>query len=422
VKKPLPVIATLLLFGMLALGQANPAAAPPTSLPETSGPPPTPTVQPDGKVVFSLSAPKATSVILEADTAIPGGSGNKKNTVAMTANEKGVWSVTIGPLKPEYYSYSFIVDGVHALDPQNIHSDRKTSWFIVPGPGSMNYQVNDVPHGRVSEDWYPSPSLKLTRRMTVYTPPGYEVGTGRYPVLYLLHGGGDPSGELAWVGAGRASEIFDNLIARGKMVPMIVVMPNGQDDESLARVDATARADQPRHLPLDIRIFSESIVQDVIPFVDKNYRTLTDRDHRAIAGLSRGGPQALYVALNHLEEFSWLGCFSAGFLALPDTRIRVPVSAEILAVDSNYGLSIDPVKFEKLFPILGPGLNDRLHLLYLAIGDDDGLLATNEVAKKVLDDKGVKYVWVEMPGYRHEWAFWRISLQDFAGRIFKNSS
>jgi enterochelin esterase family protein len=285
---------------------------------------------------------------------------------------------------------------------------------------SANYEINDVPHGSVSAVWYPSPTLEMTRRVTVYTPPGYESGGKRYPVLYLIHGGGGD--EQAWVDMGRAPEIFDNLIAQGKMLPTIVVIPNANEWE------LTSPNDKPVTTPPggnsgQILRFPESLVKDLVPYVDKTYRTQADREHRAVAGLSRGGAQTLYAAMNNLNDFAWVGVFSGGLPLLPNVLINIPMPADAATRRGpDLGHSIDPEKFESLLPTLGPAVNTKLRLFYLTIGTDDGLVESWQDARKVFDEKGVKYVWVERPGFGHEWRFWRLALTDFASRIFQPAS
>jgi enterochelin esterase family protein len=326
----------------------------------------------------------------------------------------------VGPLKPDFYSYYFIVDGARMPDPQNERLTRDglryANWAVIPGPNSSNYETNDVPHGTVSEFWYPSPALNMTRRAVIYRPPGYEAATDRYPVFYLIHGGGGD--EHAWADMGRATEIFDNLIAQGKMLPMIVVMGNGNEWQALSPND--------RPMPgtfsntTGILKFPDSVVHDLIPYVDKTYRTKPDKEHRAIAGLSRGGAQTLYAAMNNLDQFAWVGVFSGGLPLLPGVLVDIPMPADAATRRGpDIGHSIDPAKFEKLLPTLGPDVNSKLHLLYLTIGTDDGLVESWIDARKIFDQKGVKYTWVERPGYGHEWPFWRLALQDFAGKIFQ---
>ena len=228
-----------------------------------------PEVLPDGMVTFRLSAPKASEVRLNGEW--PGGMD-----VAMSKDANGVWSVTAGPLKPELWMYYYTVDGVRALDPRNVNTIRDVSnyqnKFFVPGPGAAPYEVNNVPHGSLNIDWYASPSLKLTRRVIVYTPPGYRGGRERYPVLYLLHGGGGD--EDQWISLGRAPQILDNLIAQGKAKPMIVVMTNGNANQKGAQnvipagLVSGAMADSPNG-PVTALVFPDSLVTDVITLSEK---------------------------------------------------------------------------------------------------------------------------------------------------------
>jgi enterochelin esterase family protein len=300
-------LAPLLACGAMALGQGNlPAPSQPVA-------PRSPVVQADSTVTFHLLAPTASTVVLDGDHPIGDGYRNGKKLTPMIKDDQGVWSVKVGPLEPDFYSYYFLVDGVRMPDPQNVRlirdGVRYANWAVVPGAVSASYEINDVPHGTVSEVWYPSPALGMTRRLTVYTPPGYESGGRRYPVLYLIHGGGGD--EQAWVDMGRAPEIFDNLIAQGKMTPAIVVIPNANEWEQTSPNDKPVTA--PRGGPSgQILQFPESLVKDLIPYVDKTYRTEADAQHRAIAGLSRGGAQALYAAMNNLNDFAGWACSAAG--------------------------------------------------------------------------------------------------------------
>lgn len=419
------VIAGILICGLAAGAQTvqNPSLPVQGSFARIPGLP-SPVVHPDGRITFNLYAPAASSVSLDGDHPIGDGYRNGKKLTPMVKDASGIWSVTVGPLKPEIYSYYFLVDGVRTTDPRNALTIRDgvryANWVTVPGPGSANYQfANDVPHGQVSAVWYPSPALKMTRRVMIYTPPGYAGNTERYPVFYLIHGGGGD--EEAWVDMGRAPEIFDNLIAQGKMAPMIVVIPNANDWEVTSPNHVTPpEVGMGPGTPNTILRFPESLVSDLVPFVDKNYRTKADRDDRAIAGLSRGGAQTLDAALNHLDMFSWVGVFSGGLPLLPGVRIDIPMPADAaMRRGPDLGHSIDPAKFAALFPELGPGVNSKLHLFYLTIGNDDGLVESWQAARKVFDEKGVEYTWVELPGYGHEWPFWRLALQDFGSLLFK---
>jgi enterochelin esterase-like enzyme len=377
-------------------------------------PPRSPEVLSDGRVVFRLLAPTSTSAALGGDFPIG-------TNVAMTKDDKGVWSVTVGPLAADFYSYFFTVDGVRTLDWRNVFvvrdGARHASWLRIPGPESADYQVDDVPHGTVSQVWYPSASLGMKRRMYVYTPPGYEAGAARYPVLYLLHGGGGD--EEAWTELGCAPQIFDNLIAQGRSRPMIVVMTNGNGTQSASQDFVPLQAPPARPGEGMLR-FPDSLVKDVIPFVDVTYRTKPDRENRAVAGLSMGGAQALYAGLNNLDQFAWIGALSGGFPLLPGVAIEIPAPANAATLRGpDISRSIDPAKYLALHPALDAGVNSRLRLFYLAIGIDDGLITTYGAMKRLLQDKGVKYTLLEVPGYGHEWKFWRLSLRDLLPRLFQ---
>jgi enterochelin esterase-like enzyme len=425
-----------LLFSALTIAQTNPSKDDrplyqPMTQPQgqqNQTPPlvaPSPIVQGDGKVTFNLRAPNALSVKLTGDYPLVGEfHGGRKETM-LAKDDKGNWSVTVGPLRPDIYFYGFNIDGVNFLDPQNSHisrGSRQLSWLIVPGPQSANYQINDVPHGRISEVWYTSPILNnMKRRIFVYTPPGYEAGTRRYPVLYLYHGGGED--ELTWISQGRAPQILDNLIAQGKTVPMIVVMPTFNVNSSLSNSEANANRPVnggPGQGAAPVTLFAESVAHDLIAFVDKNFRTIADRDHRAVAGTSAGGQQALITGLRQLDSFSWLGLLSPALARVPGAMIYIPMPPD---ADSrrgpDLGVSIDAGKFAEFFPVLGPDLNKRLHLLYLSVGGAEGLLEEEQAGRKIFEDKGVKVTWMERPGYGHEWAFWRQDLEDFSALLFR---
>jgi len=388
------------------------------------GPPPmtSPEILPDGRVTFRLLAPEATSVSVTGDW--PGGIDS--TTTPMVKDDKGVWSATVGPLKPEFWIYTFSVNGVTTLDPRNVNTRRNTvrieNTLLVPGPESADYTVNAVPHGTVSLQWYPSPTVNAARRAYVYTPAGYETGSDRYPVLYLLHGGsGD---EDAWSSCGRATQILDNLIAQGNARPMIVVMPNA----NITRIAAPDLVPAPPALPANqdpgrFRRFPESLVNDLIPFIDKTYRTLPDRERRAIAGLSVGGAQTMYAAFNHLELFAWVAAFSGGYPVMPGVAIDVPPPSNAAGLKGpDLTKSLDPVKFAALMPQLDASANDRVRLLYISIGTADTLQETHRVVKQVLKDKGVTSTLMEFPGYIHEWPVWRVTLKDLLPRLFLPAS
>ncbi len=335
----------LLPWVAYAQQQATPAAppqakqAPGFAMGAPAGPS-SPEVLGDNRVIFRLNAPKATEVILNGDW--PNG-----RNIQMTKDDQGVWSVTVGPLDPEFWGYTYSVNGVRMADPQNpnIKRDgvRYDSILLIPGPESSLYELQDVPHGTVSMIWYNSPTLKLKRRMYVYTPPGYEGGSRHYPVLYLLHGGGGD--EDAWFTLGRTNLILDNLIAQEKAKPMIVVMPNGNANQKMAtgsgpipgqaspmqsRPPAASQAaagqtGAARSTPSP-GLFPESLVKDIIPFVEKHYRVIKNADSRAIAGLSMGGGHTMTATAQYPKTFGYIGVWSAGSRQ-PDEEISRQLSS-----------------------------------------------------------------------------------------------
>jgi enterochelin esterase family protein len=416
------LIPALLFFGTVSIAQPVPQPVPPAH----SAGPASPIVQADGKVTFNLLAPGAGTVTVSGDYPIG-------RNLAMTKDDKGVWSVTVGPLREDFYAYQFTVDGVPTLDPQNIFVTRDgaryLNWTVVPGANSVNYKINDVPHGQVVHLWYPSPSLKLTRRMTVYTPPGYETSKESYPVLYLLHGGGGD--EEAWTDMGRAPEIFDNLIAQGKMVPMIVVMGNGNFSQAASPSSLTASPTtleftgggrQPGDFTDALTLYPNSIVHDIVPYIDTNFRTKANRDNRAIAGLSMGGAQTAQLAFTNIDSFSYVGLFSSAVALLPGVHASIPIPADAAKRRGpGLGETIDPVKFVERYPVIGPELNSRLHLFYLGVGRADGLVESETDFRKMLDEHGVKYVAYDLPDYGHEWNYWRLALEDISKLLFKTA-
>jgi enterochelin esterase-like enzyme len=395
-----------------------------------------PEVMPDGRVTFRLLAPEAGSVVAR-NTTSGYGDWPDGNDVAMSKDDAGVWSATIGPLAPEQYSYVFVVDGALALDPRNsfIVRDgaRYSSQLPVPGEGSALYGVDDIPHGTVSQVWYPSPSLGFSRRMYVYTPAGYEAGGERYPVFYLLHGGGDD--EDAWSTMGRAPQILDHVIASGQAQPMIVVMTNGNANQRASQDYVPAPPDlfvpafTPANVPgqrnmvrPDIFAFPKSLISDVIPFVDQVYRTKADREHRAIAGLSMGGAQTLFATFNNLDKFAYVAAFSAGLPLIPGVAIDIPApenAARLRGPDITR--TIDPAKMAALMPQLNAAdANSRLKFFGVYMGTEDGLITAHGAFKTWLDAQGIDYSLMELPGYSHEWRFWRICLADYAPKLFQS--
>ncbi len=264
-----------------------------------------PEISSEKKVTFRIHAPKAEAVRLSSSD-IP----NTGRGVEMKKGDNGVWEATVGPIAPGAYRYNFNLDGVAVIDPRNPSTSESNSntWSLVYVPGSEISDVKDVPHGAVAQVTYYSQTLKRFRRMHVYTPPGYEKGEGKYPIFYLLHGAFDC--DASWSTVGRAGFILDNLIAAGKAKPMIVAMPAGHT--------GPFRFGPPGDRSFDRQVdeFGEDFVKDLRPYVEKNYRVLGDRAHRAIAGLSMGGAQTLNIAFSHLDEYGYIGVFSSGIFGI----------------------------------------------------------------------------------------------------------
>ncbi len=364
-----------------------------------------PEISTDSKVTFKLAAPEATAVKVL---------GNWMNNSFLGENmvkdDLGIWSLTTDRLKEDLYQYTFHVNGVTTIDPGNVKvcrdGSRYTNYFIIPGDQSNLYNMNDVPHGTISKIWYNSPVFGMQRRMYVYTPPGYEGNTKKYPVLYLLHGmGGD---EDAWSSVGAAENILDNIIAKGLAKPMIVVMPNGNYNQSVSQNKQAVQTNFMEHFDEMAGKFEESIVKDIIPFIDINYRTYTNAQNRAIAGLSMGGGQATYAGLNNIEKFKWIGSFSGAFVVWPNVRPAPGVN----------DLNMDAVE-NSVFPDLDASVNGKLELLYLAIGSEDPLLEPQNKFKNWLKDNDIHFENIETQGYAHVWSLWRMNLIEFASQLFK---
>ena len=352
-----------------------------------------PIVNEDGSVKFQLLARHAEQVTLSGSWMQGWGA-----SLEMSRNDTGLWSLTIDPIPSEMYTYSFQVDGVRTLDPANgltvRDGTRNESMFIVHGERGHLYSSNNVPHGTLSKVWYTSPVLKMDRRMYVYTPPGYAEGNQKYPVLYLLHGaGGD---EDAWTTLGRTPYILDNLIATGKAIPMIIVMTNGNAWAAAAPGDAPVMAAPADRMSLAGK-FEESLVQDVIPFIEKNYRVQSDPDHRAIAGLSMGGGHTMTITNNNPGLFKYIGVLSMGLM----TGNRM----------GNY----DPEKHKGQIAALK---NSGLKLYWIGCGKQDFLYEGVVNLRKLYDEQQFKYEYFESEG-GHTWPEWRIYLSELAPKLFK---
>lgn len=344
-----------------------------------------PEVHPDRTVTVRLSAPKATEVILSGNITVD------KPQIPMTKDAAGVWSVTVGPLDPDIYEYYFLVDGVTASDAVSRYirpaagNQGTYSQVEVPGDGPMFYDARAVPHGEVRINTYESKALGVTRTVWVYTPPSYDKGNTRYPVLYLLHGAG--GNENNWVTTGRANLIMDNLIADGKAKSMVVVMP-------LARAEQSDNVG-PRKTVTDRNAFENDLLGDIIPLVEKTYRVSNQPDQRALAGLSAGGASTLSIGMKHPEMFHWIAAMSSAIGVLGGNMEQQ--FAPALA---------DPAKLNKSF-----------HLFWVSCGTEDTLFNSNQQFDKLLSDHGVKHNWHTEPG-AHWYRVWRKDLHEFAPMLF----
>src|SRR3984885_8375877 len=374
-------LSLLLVLRVLAAAQDKPAHAPP---PQAPAPIVSPAVHADGSVSFRLRAPNAVEVKLGLEGAEP---------LPMKKDDRDEWSVTTAPLAPDYYGYEFIVDGVRMLDPSNhlLVPNLLTpgNAVHVPGPLSLPWELNDVPHGEVHHHFYKSAVAGDDRDYYVYTPAGYDLTAKKtYPVLYLLHGYSDDAS--GWTAVGHANVILDNLIAQGKAKPMIVVMPLGYGTMEMIRVSWGAW-NHPDLRDTNFKKFREALLTEVMPRVESEYRITENPNARAIAGLSMGGSESLLTGLNNLDKFSWIGAFSSG--GIPDD-------------------------FQKDFPALDAKANQQLYLLWIACGTEDHLIKVNRDFREWLKSKGVKATEIETPGM-HTWMVWRRNLAAFVPLLFQ---
>lgn len=353
-------------------------------------------IQPDNSVIFRLKAPAAKTV--EVYGSWPDGFAKR---TAMTRKDSGMFEAKIGPLPSDMYEYEFYLDSINILDPNTSILTRDGGWIqnrlMIPGARADLYDVKNVPHGRVTAVWYPSPSIGMERRMNIYTPPGYENSTRKYPVLYLFHGaGGDEDG---WLSRGRTNYILDNLIAAGKAQPMIVVITNGNP----------MAAGEPRDRPFQTTStaggiggmgsgkFETSLVNDVIPFVEKNFRVLPDPDHRAIAGLSMGGYQTQQITNKNPTLFQYIGVMSMGLLNNP---------------------AVQPYNRDEHIKQLTALKQSKPKLYWIACGKNDFVFPTVTKLRALYDEIGFPYTYRESPGV-HDWNNWRLYLSELAPMLFK---
>ena len=375
-----------------------------------------PVINADGTVTFRYRAPKAVTVEVTGDFMPVEKREVEFNGQKMTVEvpgvgvlkegNGGVWEYTTPfVVAPEMYTYTFRVDGLTTLDPNNVFVNRDiaslTSVLLVPKAGERSdlYAVHKVPHGSVSKVWYHSDLAGFDRRLTVYTPAGYEKGKGKYPVLYVLHGiGGD---EDAWVTQGRATQILDNLIARGEAKPMIVVFTNGNISQEAAPLETSTGYDRPTvQLPQTMEGSFETSFPEIVKFIDRHYRTIAKKQSRAICGLSMGGFHTLYITLNNPDMFHYSGMFSA---AIGTGNEQTAAHKEI---------------YENVDGKLATYFSKKPALLWIGIGKTDFLIQSNNEFRAKLDAAGYPYKYMETDG-GHIWRNWRIYLTEFVPLLFK---
>jgi enterochelin esterase-like enzyme len=383
-----------------------------------------PEVLADHRVTFRILAPNAQAVTLNAGDvpasawppapASPPAAGNPgggRGGRPLTKGENGVWEVTTSqPVIPGAFRYVFNVDGVTTMDPRNVSISESNaqnwSMFFVPGDAFM--ETKDVAHGAVASVTYHSKSLDKFRRMHVYTPPGYETSSRKYPIFYLLHGAGDC--DDSWTSVGRAGFILDNLIAEGKAKPMVVVMPAGHTTQTPNFGGRGAGAPTGRLLFNDD--FVKDFVDDIMPYAESHYRIQADRAHRAIAGLSMGGGHTLYISIPHLDKFAYIGVFSSGLFGIaggtPGRAGTPPPEGPnpVTVWEEQNKANLD-----------NPALKKDLKLFWFSTGKDDGLITTSKATVELLNKHGFKATFEESPG-AHTWINWRNYLDEFACKLF----
>lgn len=385
-QKTIRGLVVLSAFGFLTLGSAmgqlvansQPAV---TNISKNS----CPCILDNLSVVFKVKAPDAKKVQIDLG-----------KMYDMTKDDQGVWTVTTDPQVPGFHYYSLVIDGVKVADPASesfYGTGRMSSAIDIPEKGADFYQLKDVPHGAISSKYYFSKVTNSWRRLFVYTPAGYDTKINeRYPVMYIQHGGGED--ERGWAEQGKTDIILDNLIAEGKAKPMIIVISNG---------NVSSGSGTGGYSSAGMAAFKEEITKNIVPFIDKNYRTLPDVKNRALCGLSMGGGQSFYVGLESLDYFGSVGVFSSGIFG----GINNPTGKEFDADKEVPGLLSKSQSF-----------NEKLKLFYVSVGEQDPRVEHTKKAVKKFQDSGLKVQFASFPG-DHEWQVWRKSLHDFASRLFK---
>lgn len=365
-------IKSLAAMACLLLSQASPISAQWRGTPTPNDTLQSVRVLDKGDISLSIYAPEAKRVSVMGDI------GMKEAT--RLAN--GVWNATLPGVRDGVYRYWFMVDGVRVYDPKGELAPETTALLEVTEGGNDFFAMKDVPHGAISQRFYHSKSLNTTRRLHVWTPAGYEKMSDKLPVLYLIHGGGD--NDNAWPTVGAAGMILDNLMAEGKMKPMVVVMPNGSiKSETLGG---------------GVPLFTKDLMNDIIPFIEDNYRVLTDKDNRALAGLSMGGLETLETAMDHYKDFGYLWVLSSGWFA-NDKENYAKKGAHLKKIAADF--------------------NKQVRRLYFTQGGPEDIAYNNcKEMLKLFDAAGIKYEYSEMPG-GHTWYVWRHDLYNMAQQLFK---
>jgi enterochelin esterase-like enzyme len=382
-------------LALLACSTLSPAQDPPARAerpPQVRGPRGPVVISPDVKddrtVTVRIHAPKAEAVQLSSSD-LPGNPGQPRN---LAKGENGVWELSLGAVNPGTYRYTFNVDGVAVVDPRNpaVSQSNGNAFSVLHVPGADFMDTRNVPHGAVAEVFYHSSALDKDRRMHVYTPPGYETGSDKYPVLYLLHGAGDS--DDSWSSVGRANFILDNLIAAGKAKPMIVVMPAGHTGP-FGFGAPPAAGGRPN---LGNNAFEQDFTKDIRPYVENHYRVQSDRNSRAIAGISMGGAQTLNVALADLKDYAYVGVFSSGLLFRDMSQWESELKPKLTDDDAKKGLK----------------------LLWFSTGSQDFLIQQTRSSVDLLKKLGLKPEFKESEG-GHTWINWQKYLNEFAPQLFQ---
>jgi enterochelin esterase-like enzyme len=378
-------VITILFMSLNIFAQAKPPAFPQT--PQVKSP----EVLSDRSVIFRILAPEAIKIGLQSSDIF----GMTPGNVLFTKNTEGIWEGKIGPLAPGAYRYTFTGDGASVVDPNNtsVSESNNNVWSMVYVPGADFMEMKQVPHGAVAEVLYYSKTLNKHRRMHIYTPPGYESGNKKYPVFYLLHGAMDC--DDSWSTVGRAGLIIDNLISEKKGKPMVVVMPAGHTTKNFSMGGGVSSM---------VDEFSNDFINDIMPYVENNYRVLTDRRNRAIAGLSMGGMQTLNITMKDLGKFSYIGIFSSGIFGLGNA---MPAQAPSPSFEEEYKSMLDNSDLKK-----------GLKLIWFATGKEDFLIDTTRASVQMLKNHGFSPVYKETDG-GHTWAKWRDYLLEFTPELFK---